>query len=65
MRVYLQTEKRAIEARTLKLYRDLTISFLFDFFSLLTITLKMLKNFMNRSEQKTCACLSSNTKTCH
>ena len=24
----------------------------------------MLKNFMNRSEQKTCACLSSNRKTC-
>ena len=26
--------------------------------------LKMFKNFMNRSEQKTSACLSSNRKTC-
>ena len=27
--------------------------------------LKLLKNFKNRSEQKTCACLSSNRRTCH
>ena len=25
----------------------------------------MLQNFLDRSEQKTCACLSPNRKTCH